>query len=93
MGGARVDQPVYSRSGRPPRERNRAGVLQRHLVQQCVHPKGTRAKFIWVDTHRLALTFLWVRDSEAHGIIELDGGIRRAVFTSKTLRGPVALQK
>src|SRR6266581_7070237 len=30
-------------------------VLQWDVVQQCVHAKGARAKFTWVDSHRQAL--------------------------------------
>ena len=42
-------------AGAATRERNRPGVLQRHVVQQRVHAKGTRAKFRGIDTHRHAL--------------------------------------
>src|SRR5262249_38942664 len=39
-------------AGAATRERNGPCVLKRDVVEQCVHAKGARAKFIWVDTHR-----------------------------------------
>jgi hypothetical protein len=42
-------------AGAATRERNRPGILQRDVVQQCVHAKGTRAEFTGIDTHRRAL--------------------------------------
>jgi len=42
-------------AGGATREQNGPRILQRDIVQQGVHAKGARAKFVWVDTHRQAL--------------------------------------
>src|SRR2546428_3377546 len=39
-------------AGAATREGNRPRVLQRDVVQQCVHAKGACAKFVGVDAHR-----------------------------------------
>src|SRR6185436_10639890 len=50
---------VLDRTSRAaPRERNRPCVLQRDVVEQCVHAKWARAKFVWLDAHRQALPVL-----------------------------------
>src|SRR5215470_19052405 len=42
-------------AGAAARERNRPRVLQRDVVQHCVHAQGARTEFAWIDTHRQGL--------------------------------------
>src|SRR5215475_7913535 len=51
-------------AGATTRERNRPRILQRYVVQQCVHAKGAGAKFIWDETHRQALASSGLRGAE-----------------------------
>src|SRR5574342_514768 len=46
-------QVVDRAAGATATERDCPDVLDRDVLQQCVHAKGTRSIFAWIDTHDL----------------------------------------